>query len=80
MKLPRDLSGQTLAQTLTRKWGYREVNRVGSHMILQTDTPAHHRGSIPDQRTLRIGTLNGILRSVAAAKGVSPEAIVTSLR
>ena len=58
MKLPRDLSGRQLAQTLTRHFGYREVNRVGSHIILQTDTPKHHRVSVPDHHPVRIGTLN----------------------
>ncbi|HEY4113160.1 MAG TPA: type II toxin-antitoxin system HicA family toxin [Rhizomicrobium sp.] len=79
MKLPRDVSGRALAQALIRSWGYRQVNRVGSHMILQTEVPMHHRVSIPDHDPLRIGTLNGILRSVAAAKGVSREQLVSSI-
>ena len=71
MKLPRDLSGRQLAHALIRHFGYREVNRVGSHIVLQTDSPTHHRVSIPDHDLLRIGTLNAILRSVAEAKNVS---------
>lgn len=79
MKLPRDLSGRRLAQALIRHWGYREVNRAGSHMILQTDAPAHHRLSVPEHAPLRIGTLNAILRSVAEAKNVTRDDIVSSL-
>jgi len=52
---------------------------VGSHIILQTETPKHHRLSVPDHKPLRVGTLNGILRDVAAAKHVTREAILASL-
>jgi len=38
--------------------------------------PKHHRLSIPDHKPLRIGTLNAILRQVAAAKGVAREDIL----
>jgi predicted RNA binding protein YcfA (HicA-like mRNA interferase family) len=79
VKLPRDVSGRALAAALVRDWGYRQVNQVGSHMILQTDAPAHHRLSVPDHTPLRIGTLNAILRAVARAKGVGREDIVASL-
>jgi hypothetical protein len=46
---------------------------------LQTETPRHHRVSVPDHKPLRIGTLNGILRAVAAAKGVTREDILGSM-
>jgi predicted RNA binding protein YcfA (HicA-like mRNA interferase family) len=79
VKLPRDVSGRDLARALTRGWGYRQVNQAGSHIILQTDTPAHHRLSVPDHPSLRIGTLNAILRAVAEAKRVRREDIISSL-
>jgi predicted RNA binding protein YcfA (HicA-like mRNA interferase family) len=79
MKLPRDLYGRELAAALCRHWGYTKVNREGSHMILQTEAPRHHRLAIPDHKPLRIGTLNAILRDVAAAKGTTREAILASL-
>jgi predicted RNA binding protein YcfA (HicA-like mRNA interferase family) len=37
MKLPRDLYGRELAAVLCRRWGYEQVNQVGSHIILQTE-------------------------------------------
>jgi hypothetical protein len=46
---------------------------------LQTETPQHHRLSVPDHKPLRIGTLNAILRQVAAAKGVTREDILATL-
>lgn len=79
MKLPRELSGRELARVLCARWTYRQVNQVGSHIILQTETPQHHRLSVPDHKPLRIGTLNAILRQVAAAKGVTRQEILATL-
>ena len=78
MKLPRDLYGRDLAAALCRQWDYRQVNQVGSHIILQTEKPIHHRLSVPDHKPLRIGTLNSILRDVAAAKRTTREAVLAS--
>ena len=79
MKIPRDLYGRELAAILCRDWGYAKVNQVGSHIILQTDQPEHHRVSIPDHKPLRLGTLNAILREVAKAKKTTREAILGGL-
>lgn len=79
MKLPRDLSGRQLIQALCSNWGYRQLHQVGSHIIIDTDTPQHQRLSIPDHRPLRPGTLNAILRAVATHKGITREAILSSL-
>jgi predicted RNA binding protein YcfA (HicA-like mRNA interferase family) len=79
MRLPRDIGGRELANALVRHWGYRQANQVGSHIILQTDEPGHHRVSVPDHNPLRIGTLNGILRAVAEVKSVTREDIISSL-
>jgi predicted RNA binding protein YcfA (HicA-like mRNA interferase family) len=79
VKLPRELYGRDLARVLCARWAYRQINQVGSHIILQTETPQHHRLSVPDHKPLRIGTLNAILRQVAAAKGVAREDILATL-
>ena len=79
MKLPRDLSGSELVKVLCRDFGYRRINQEGSHIILQTDTPRSHRLSVPDHNPLRTGTLNAILRSVAAAKGVDKSELLERL-
>jgi predicted RNA binding protein YcfA (HicA-like mRNA interferase family) len=76
MKLPRDLSGAELIKLLCKRHGYRRVNQEGSHVILETDSPRHHRLAVPDHKTLRIGTLNSILRTVAEAKGLEKEDIL----
>jgi predicted RNA binding protein YcfA (HicA-like mRNA interferase family) len=51
----------------------------GSHIILQTETPTHQRLPIPDHDSLRIGTLNAILRLVSEHKGVSKEELLARL-
>jgi len=79
VKLPRELYGRDLARELCSHWEYRQVNQAGSHIILQTESPRHHRLSVPDHKPLRIGTLTAILRQVAAAKGVTREDILATL-
>jgi predicted RNA binding protein YcfA (HicA-like mRNA interferase family) len=79
MKIPRDLSGHELAAALCRHWGYETVNQVGSHIVLETREPDPHRVAVPAHRALRVGTLNGILRSVANHKGVDRQAILDTL-
>ena len=79
MKLPRDLDGSKLAGLLCSHYGYRRVHQVGSHIILETDKPSHHRLSVPDHHPLRIGTLNAILRSVAKTQKVEKEDILSRL-
>lgn len=78
MKLPRDLSGEELAQVLCRHFGYRRVNQEGSHLILAADNPSH-RISVPLHPCLRIGTLNAILRAVAASRGITKDDLLEKL-
>ena len=80
MKVPRDLSGAQLIKVLCRDWDYRNVHQEGSHVVVQTETPRHQRLSVPNHNPLRVGTLNSILRVVAAHKGVDRQALLDSLR
>jgi len=73
------MSGNELVAELRRHWGYGKVNQVGSHIILQTQEPTPHRVAVPAHSTLRIGTLNGILRAIANHKRVDRQAILESL-
>lgn len=79
MKLPRDLSGHNLVKHLCKHWAYEEIHQVGSHVILQTSVPVHHRVAIPAHDSLRIGTLNSILSAVAVHKGVGKEEILKGI-
>ncbi len=79
MKLPRDLSGNDLVKRLCKQWGYERVHQAGSHVILQTAVPTHHRIAVPAHNPLRIGTLNAILSAVSAHKGVAKEEILKGI-
>jgi hypothetical protein len=79
MKIPRDVSGARLAGILCRRRKKTKVHQAGSHIILETSEPTHHRIAIPDHHPLRLGTFNSILRAVAGHKGVSREAIIADL-
>ena len=79
MKIPRDLSGRRLATGLCQRWDYRQTNQVGSHIVLETESPTHQRISIPEHKSVKIGTLTSILRAVAAHKGVTREEILESV-
>ena len=79
MKLPRDLSGEQLVKHLVKEWQYARVHQVGSHIILETKTPGHHRIAIPAHSPLRLGTLNAILSSIANAKQSTKEDILRGL-
>jgi predicted RNA binding protein YcfA (HicA-like mRNA interferase family) len=78
VKIPRDLAGRHIVKALCRHWEYRQVHQEGSHIILQTDTPSHQRIPIPDHHPVRLGTLNSILRLVAAHKGVTKQDILNT--
>ena len=79
MKLPRDLSGAELVRVLCRDWGYRQIHQEGSHIVLETEQPSHQRLSVPAHQSLRVGTLNGILRAVARHKDVTRDEVLRSL-
>ena len=80
MKLPRDLSGAELVAVLCRDFGYSRAGQQGSHIILLTEAPKHHRIAIPNHDSLRLGTLNGILNAVARAKEIQKEEVLEKLR
>lgn len=79
MKIPRDVSGADLISVLCAHFAYEEIHQVGSHVILQTEEPIHHRIAVPAHNPLRIGTLSSILSAVAAAKRIDKKEILRRL-
>lgn len=79
MKIPRNLKGSYLSKILCKLWDYKIVHQEGSHIILETQTPTHQRISVPNHYPLRVGTLNGILTTVARHKQVSKQDILDTL-
>ena len=79
MKIPRNLNGADLADHLVRHWDYRRVKQTGSHIKLRTDVPHGQTATIPAHRPLNPFTLAGILKEVAAHKGVTVDDILRDL-
>lgn len=78
MRLPRDLSGDDLAQAL-RKLGYQVTRQTGSHIRLTTTERGEHHLTVPNHNPLRVGTLSGILADVAEHFGLSREELAARL-
>jgi hypothetical protein len=56
-------------------------NEIKSEATLswRTESPTHQHISIPEHKSVNIGTLTSILRAVASHKGVSREEILESI-
>jgi predicted RNA binding protein YcfA (HicA-like mRNA interferase family) len=78
MRLPRDLSGSELAQSL-RKLGYSITRQTGSHLRLTTHEHGEHHLTIPQHTPLRIGTLSAILADVATHFEITREQLLVRL-
>ena len=78
MRLPRDLSGEELAVLLGR-YGYEVTRQTGSHVRLTTAQGGEHHITIPRHQSLRVGTLNAILRDVAEHLDIPRQTLLTTL-
>lgn len=64
MKIPRDISGEKLSKLLGR-YGYEITRQTGSHLRLTSSLRGEHHITIPNHKSLKIGTLNNILTDIA---------------
>ena len=78
MRLPRDVSGESLAAGL-ESLGYRVTRQKGSHIRLTTFENGEHHVTIPNHDPLRLGTLSGILKAVADHAGMSKDEVAEKL-
>ncbi len=78
MKLPRDVSGPELVQAL-RKLGYENTRQRGSHVRVTTQRGGEHHEAIPNHHPIKAGTLNGILKSIAAHHQMNVEELLNTL-
>jgi predicted RNA binding protein YcfA (HicA-like mRNA interferase family) len=78
MRLPRDLSGEELANRL-RALGYEVTRQTGSHLRLTTQVEGQHHVTVPRHSPLRIGTLSAILTDIARHLGRSRDEIIQAL-
>jgi len=75
VKLPRDVSGEDLANLL-KQFGYTITRQTGSHLRLTTMKAGQHHVSIPKHPHLRVGTLGAILSELADHLGMSREELI----
>lgn len=78
MKIPRDVSGQELAQAL-RCLGYQRTRQHGSHLRLTTQENGQHHITLTDHSPIRIGTLKSILKLVAQHHHMSLDELINKL-
>lgn len=78
MKLPRGLSGTELIKRL-RVLGHNIDRQRGSHVRVTTQLGGEHHEAIPNHHPLKVGTLSGIFRSIAAHHGLTVEELVHKL-
>lgn len=78
MRLPRDISGEELARKLARL-DYQVTRQTGSHIRLTRGGDGEHHLTIPRHKTLRVGTLNNILKDVAGHLKMSKEEVIRGL-
>ncbi|MGH7955647.1 MAG: type II toxin-antitoxin system HicA family toxin [Opitutaceae bacterium] len=78
MKLPRDVSGPELVKAL-RMLGYAVDRQRGSHIRVTTQQGGEHHEAIPNHHPIKVGTLSGILKSIAAHHGLTVEELVRKL-
>ena len=78
MKIPRDISGISLAKKL-EKFGYSISRQTGSHIRLTTLQSGEHRLTIPHHDPLKIGTLSSVLNAVSEHFDMTKEDIINNI-
>ena len=78
MKLPRNVSGARLKESL-RRLGYETVRQRGSHVRITTQINGEHHEVIPLHNPIRAKTLSSILRSVARHHEMTVEELLRKL-
>ena len=78
MKIPRDLSGAELVRSL-RLLGYMSVRQAGSHLRLTTQRDGEYHVTVPAHSPLKVGTLNSILKLIAAHHGMTVAVLLDTL-
>ena len=78
MRLPRDVSAADLVKALGHL-GYRVTRQKGSHIRLTTERHGEHHEVVPNHDPVKVGTLSGILRSVANHHGMTVDELLREL-
>ena len=79
MRLPRDISGEDLARLLKRLWLPNYASNGEPHAF--DIYPLRRRASftIPRHKSLRVGTLSGILKDISDYLDIGKEELIREL-
>ena len=64
MRMARDVSAQDLIKLL-KPYGYIVTRQTGSHIRLSTDQNGQHHITVPNHKSIKIGTLFSIITDIA---------------
>lgn len=78
MKLPRNADSTALIHAL-RVLGYEKVRQTGSHVRVTTLRDGEYSETIPCHSPIKVGTLNGILGSIAQHHRITKEELLRML-
>ena len=78
MKLPRDVDPERLITAL-RRLGYEATRQSGSHVRVTTQLNGEHHEVIPKHKSIKLGTLQSILGSIARHHGLTVEELLARL-
>ncbi len=73
------ISGRDLIRSLGQAYGYEIVRQRGSHVRIRTMQGSKHSLTVPDHKEIAQGTLDGIVKAVAAHLGVTKEQVASRL-
>jgi len=78
-RIPRNVSHKDLYIVL-RKYGYTISRQTGSHIRLKSNFMGHeHLITIPAHSPIKVGTLNNILKDIAAYLKITKENLIENL-
>lgn len=78
MKIPRDIAGYELAKAL-EIYGYKITRQKGSHIRLTTLKNGEHHITIPNHKSLKIGTLSAILSDISKHLEINKEEVINKV-
>ena len=78
MKIPRDIRADQLVNALG-KLGYKTTRQRGSHIRVTTEIGGEHHEVVPRHKSIKVGTLRSILKSVADHHQLSLEELIKTL-
>ena len=78
MKTPRDITANDLLKAL-KSFGYEIIRQKGSHIRIKTELNGEHSETIPNHKPIKIGTLNGILNSIAEHFDMTKDELIEKL-